>query len=417
MSNSKQRNLWDNPWGYVESFIIGLGLVAVGFMLEVATPNLSSISLVFPYNLFILLGYCLVLIIAYYKFSNLQVIRWLSKVPAAITSITLVTFMVLIMGIVPQVPSESALINTLGLNHITTNWAFIFVLLIFLSNLGLITIKRIAQFSKSNIGFILNHFGLFLALTAGLLGSGDLQRLKIETKENHPSWIAFDEQNNQVELPFAFFLNDFEIENYAPKLALVDNETGKLHFNEGKNLYLIEKDKSYEFGDYKITVNDYLKSSGRIGDKYAFVNEIGASPAALVDVKTKNTDSIVSGWITCGSFSRQPQSLKLNEQLSLVMTIPEAKKFSSDVTILTKEGDKIDTYLEVNKPYKYKGWKIYQYSYDDSLGKWSDISILELVKDPWLPYIYIGIFMMIGGAIYMFWLGNNKLKSENNELD
>ncbi len=412
MVNFKQRNLWENPWGYVESFIIGLGLMVAGFALEVSTPSLSTFKLVFPYNLYIFISYCILLFIAYKYLVHLQIIRWLTKVPAAITSICLVTFLVLIMGIVPQVPSESQFINTLGLNHITTNWAFILILIVFLSNLGLITIKRFLQFSISNVGFILNHLGLFLLLTAGVLGSGDLQRLTIDTKENQPSWIALDEENNPIELPFAFFLKDFRLEEYPPKLALVDNNTGDLHFNDGKNLYLIENDKSYEFGDFEIKINNYLTSSGKIGNKYAFVNEIGSPPAALVEVTDKKTDSIINGWISCGSFSKQPQSLKLNEQLSLVMTVPEAKKFSSDITILTQDETKTDVTLEVNKPYKFEGWKIYQYSYDDNLGKWSNISVLEMVKDPWLPVIYIGIFMMIAGAVYMFWIGNTKNKED-----
>ncbi len=410
MANFKQRNLWENPWGYVESFIIGFGLMVAGFALEVSTPSLSTFKLVFPYNLYILISYCILLFIAFKWLGHLQIIRWLTKVPAAITSICLVAFLVLIMGIVPQVPSESQFINILGLNHITTNWAFILILIVFLSNLGLITIKRCLQFSFSNVGFILNHLGLFLALTAGVLGSGDLQRLTIDTKENKPSWIAIDEENNPIELPFAFFLKDFRLEEYPPKLALVDNKTGDLHFNDGKNLYLIENDKSYEFGEFEIKINNYLTTSGRIGNKYAFVNEIGSPPAALVEVIDKKTNSIIAGWISCGSFSKQPQSLKINEQLSLVMTVPEAKKFSSDITILTQDQTKTDVTLEVNKPYKFEGWKIYQYSYDDNLGKWSNISVLEMVKDPWLPVIYIGIFMMIAGAIYMFWIGNTKNK-------
>jgi hypothetical protein len=410
MANFKQRNLWENPWGYVESFIIGLGLMVAGFALEVSTPNLTTFKLIFPYNLYILISYCIILFIVYKWLSHLQIIRWLTKVPAAITSISLVTFLVLIMGIVPQVPSKSQFINTLGLNHITTNWAFILILIVFLSNLGLITIKRFLQFSLSNVGFILNHLGLFLALTAGVLGSGDLQRMTIDTKENEPSWIALDEENNPIELPFAFFLKDFRLEEYPPKLALVDNKNGDLHFNDGKNLYLIENDKSYEFGEFEIKINHYLTTSGRIGNKYAFVNEIDSPPAALVEVINNNTDSIINGWISCGSFSKQPQSLKINEQLSLVMTVPEAKKFSSDITILTQDETKTDVTLEVNKPYKFEGWKIYQYSYDYNLGKWSNISVLEMVKDPWLPVIYIGIFMMIAGAVYMFWIGNTKNK-------
>ncbi len=411
MAKLNQRNLWDAPWGYVESFIICLALTIVGLVLEVSTPNLPKTNIVFPYNVYILLGYCLVLIISFKYLGHLKIIRWLSKVPAAITSISFVTFLVLIMGIIPQTTSQNNIVNSLGINHITTNWAFFLIMLVFLSNLGLVTIKRISQFKLSNIGFILNHLGLFIALTAGVLGSGDLQRLTITTTENRPIWIATDSNNNKYELPFAFYLNDFLIEEYAPKLALINNNTGKLFNNKGENLYLIEKNKTYALSHFNIKVSTYLETAGRIGENYAFVNEVGSPPAAFIEVTNTKTDTLISGWISCGSFAKQPQSLKLNEELSVIMTIPEVKKFSSNVTILTQNEQKITTTIEVNKPYTFNNWKIYQYSYDDTFGKWSQTSILELVNDPWLPIIYCGIFMMIGGALYMFWMGN-KLQKE-----
>ena len=96
----------------------------------------------------------------------------------------------------------------------------------------------------------------------------------------------------------------------------------------------------------------------------------------------------------------------------MVMTIPEAKKFSSDITILSAKGDETPAVLEVNKPFKYGGWKLYQLSYDEKLGKWSNLSVIELVRDPWLPIIYAGIFMMIFGAVYMFWVGNRITKNQ-----
>jgi hypothetical protein len=39
------------------------------------------------------------------------------------------------------------------------------------------------------------------------------------------------------------------------------------------------------------------------------------------------------------------------------------------------------------------------------MGAMSDTSILELVSDPWLPYVYVGIYMMLLGAVCMFVLG------------
>ena len=407
-----QRNLWENTWGYVESFLIGFGLMVTGFFLEVFVSTSNTFTLSYPFNLIFLIGYVLVLFVLYKWFSTSQIIRWLTKVPASISSIILVILLVMVMGIIPQIPSESNIINNLGLNHITSNWAFLLILFQFLTCLGFISIKRILQFKWSNVGFILNHLGLFLALIAGILGSGDLQRLSINTYEGRPSWIATDAQKKEVELPFAFYLKDFEIEEYNPKLALVDNKTGNIAYNNGKNLYLVEKGENYTFNNFEVSVNEFLASSGRVGNRYEPVNELGSPPSALITVRNIENDSISNGWISSGSYRYPYESLKINNDYSIVMTIPEVKKFSSDIDILTKEGERINTVLEVNKPFKFRGWKIYQLSYDDKMGKWSNLSVLELVKDPWLPLIYTGIFMMIAGAFYMFWMGNNITKNQ-----
>lgn len=407
-----QRNLWENPWGYVESFFIGFGLIVTGFFLEVFVASDNAYTLTYPYNVFFLVGYVSLLFVLFKWFSTSQLVRWLTKVPASISSIVLVTMLVMVMGIIPQVSSENNIINNLGLNHITSNWAFLLILFQFLTCLGLISIKRILQFKWSNFGFILNHVGLFLALIAGVLGTGDLQRLSINVYEGKPSWIATDAQKNEIELPFAFYLNDFLIDEYNPKLALVDNNSGSIVHNDGKNLYLVEKGETYYFNNFEVKINEFLSTSGRIGNRYEPVNEIGSPPSAFISVKNTETDSIQSGWISSGSFRYPYESFKISEDYSMVMTIPEVEKFSSDIDILTKDGERISTILEVNKPFEHKGWKIYQLSYDDKKGKWSELSVLELVKDPWLPLIYIGIFMMIAGAFYMFWMGNKITKNQ-----
>ena len=245
-----QRNLWENPWGYIESFFIGIGLIITGLFLEVFSTSNNVFTLSYPYNVIFLIGYIVVLFVLYKWFTNSQIIRWLTKVPASISSIVLVTVLVMIMGIIPQIPSENKIINNLGLNHITSNWAFLLILFQFLTCLGLISIKRILQFKWSNFGFVLNHTGLFLALNAGVLGTGDLQRLSINVYEGKPSWVATDQQKKEIELPFAFFLKDFLIDEYNPKLALVDNKTGSIAHNDGKNLYLVEKGETYYFNNF-----------------------------------------------------------------------------------------------------------------------------------------------------------------------
>jgi uncharacterized membrane protein AbrB (regulator of aidB expression) len=62
--------------------------------------------------------------------------------------------------------------------------------------------------------------------------------------------------------------------------------------------------------------------------------------------------------------------------------------------------------LEVNKPRRFGRWKLYQVGYDAQMGKYSTLSVIEAVKDPWLPLVYAGIFMLLTGSVYLFWQGS-----------
>ena len=74
-----------------------------------------------------------------------------------------------------------------------------------------------------------------------------------------------------------------------------------------------------------------------------------------------------------------------------------ALSFMSDVTVYTKSGIARRDTIRVNKPLSVRGWKVYQYGYDEARGAESNISIFELVRDPWLPYVYLGIFLCLPG--------------------
>jgi len=78
------------------------------------------------------------------------------------------------------------------------------------------------------------------------------------------------------------------------------------------------------------------------------------------------------------------------------------KRFASELQIQTSSGSHINATVDVNQPVEVDGWKIYQYGYDTQEGARSRYSILELVRDPWLPWVYAGIIMMLAGALCMF---------------
>ncbi len=55
-------------------------------------------------------------------------------------------------------------------------------------------------------------------------------------------------------------------------------------------------------------------------------------------------------------------------------------------------------------------------SYDEEKGRWSDVSIFELVRDPWLPVVYVGIVMMMLGAIGLF-VNAQRKRADNGNVE
>ncbi len=78
------------------------------------------------------------------------------------------------------------------------------------------------------------------------------------------------------------------------------------------------------------------------------------------------------------------------------------KQFTSTLLV---DGKRFET--SVNHPCKYKGYRFYQADYDRMNCKYS---ILILVKDPWLPIVFIGMVLMaLGSILKMKRLWNGKV--------
>ena len=59
--------------------------------------------------------------------------------------------------------------------------------------------------------------------------------------------------------------------------------------------------------------------------------------------------------------------------------------------------------MEVNRPFRAGPWTIYQHSYDNAAGKLSEYTVVELVYDPWLMLVYVGIVLLAAGSVSMLW--------------
>ena len=106
-----------------------------------------------------------------------------------------------------------------------------------------------------------------------------------------------------------------------------------------------------------------------------------------------------------GRVKEMPLTIELKKFVMETYDDGSPKRFASEIQINTKSGENISTTVDVNKPAEVDGWKIYQYGYDTSMGAQSNTSVLELVSDPWLRYVYLGIYMMLFGGVLMFIFG------------
>ncbi len=409
MKQENKKPVWTSPWGYAEGWLIVLGLLATGLALQITTGGLNRAALSWPVNLYIGSSFTAIIAAGWLITRNYRKspVQWLASIPAAITSIVMVTFLVLIMGFTLQDDAQNPVwVQTLGLSNMTASWPFLFGMTYFLIALGMATMKRLIPFKGRNIGFFLNHFGLYIIILGGMLGSADLQRYTMELYEGEIVWTATDHHGHGIEMPLALELVSFNMEEYNPKVVVIDPHTGRIIPESIPQMFEIEAGNRGTILGYDVEIEQFYMLSGKMEDRYEPVNHFGAAPAALVRA-IANDGTEIEGWISTGSFMMPHSLLDLNHvyEYSLAMTIPQASHYSSDVILYTQAGVVKEVRIEVNHPVSAEGWKLYQYSYDDRFGRWSPTSVIEAIRDPWLPVVYTGIFMVLAGSVYLMTLG------------
>ena len=279
-----------------EGFLIGGGLIFAGLMLQLSVGPVMWDAFAWPANGLVLSAFFVMLTTMVYLRKKVYAFQWMTTYQAAIPAMVYAVVLTIIMGVTRQQ------VNGTWLNNMLSFWPFVLIYVYLTIILGLTIHRRFRRIfrgqgtMKHDIPFMLNHLGLFIALTTATLGSADIQRVKMITAIGEPEWRAMEQSGAIKEMEIAIELKKFIMETY-------DN---------------------------------------------------GAP-----------------------------------------------KRFASEIQILTKSGKNIETIVEVNKPYEVDGWKIYQYGYDTQMGAQSQISILELVSDPWLPWVYTGFYMMLAGAALM----------------
>lgn len=387
--------------------VIGAGLLVIGILLQMAVGAIDWNLFACPVNVIVLVVYVIALIAMHLLRKRVYLFGWLSHYSAAVSALLWVVIMTVVMGLIRQAPSGHASVDLLGFSQMISSWPFVLLYFWMVTALGMTILRAGYPFKWSRLSFLLNHIGLFVALIAATLGNADMQRLQMTTRVGNAEWRATDDKGHMIELPLAIELKDFTIDEYPPKLMLIDNETGRtLPEKSPVHLLLEEGVAGGDLQDWQLTIEQSIPMAASVatGDtlKFTEFHSMGATYAVYLKAVNRKSRQAEEGWVSCGSFLFPYKAIRLDSLTSLVMPEREPQRFASEVKIYTQEGTITEGTIEVNRPLEVNGWKIYQLSYDETKGRWSDISVFELVRDPWLPVVYAGIMMMMAGAVCLF---------------
>jgi len=410
-SNKSGKNDSGKVAGFKESALFTFVAILAGFGIELLTSGGGIDVPGWPFNLIFLLFFGALIFAVVLMFREHPAVSWLGGIPMGLCLIVGLALLSLVGGVLPQdkYPPES-LVAMLRLNGMFSSWPFAFVTLLFLFNLGLSLVWKTIPFRVANLQFMLFHGGFWLALSCGLLGSTQLERLVVPLYEGQASDVAYNRETEKaLHLPFSIYLKDFQIDEYVAQFALYDPQNDRVIEPKSKLTTEVRKGAKAEWeGIGSVTVLEYLADA--LPDAHGTPVAVGSKKGVpFAKVSIDENGKISEQWISSGGPQLKPLFVPMGSYF-IVMADGAPKAFKSDV-MLIGQGDerKVET-LEVNKPVDFHGWKIYQMGYDEKAGRWSTMSLVEVVRDPWLPAVYLGFFMIMAGNVLFFWKGVKKME-------
>ena len=251
--------MWTKPYDMKEGFLIGGGLIFAGLMLELSVGPVDWDAFRWPVNGIVLAGFLATIAIVFLLRKKVYGFQFIGTYKAAIPALVYAVVLTIIMGLTRQT------VNGVWLNNMLSFWPFVLIYVYIAVILGQIILRRSLHFTswRRDVPFLLNHLGLFLAMTTATLGNADMQRLKMITVKGEPEWRALTSQQQIVEMPIAIELKEFIMETYddgSPRRFASDIQ---ILTQSGKNIQTtVEVNKPVEVDGWKIYQYGYDTQMG-----------------------------------------------------------------------------------------------------------------------------------------------------------
>ena len=242
-----------------EGFLIGGGLIIVGLALELSVGPVAWEAFAWPANGFVLAGFLTIIAIIFLLRRRLYTCRFIGTYQAAIPTLVYAVVLTIIMGLTRQKT------NGTWLNDMLSFWPFVLMYVYMAVILGVVILRRLVHLTswRRDIPFLLNHLGLFIAMTTATLGNADIQRLKMITVTGESEWRALTQEGAVREMPLAIELKRFIMETYddgSPKRFASEIQ---ILTKSGKNIQtIVDVNKPVEVEGWKIYQYGYDTQMG-----------------------------------------------------------------------------------------------------------------------------------------------------------
>lgn len=363
--------------------------------------DIDNSFLRYPWGAILAVNYLYVLVVLRVQSDKWLCLRQLWDRCACISSLASMVVMTIVFGLTRQDPETGGIAGALGFSRMTSSWQFNLLLFYFMTTVGLTVIDDIMHIRRRRVAAVLSHAGVFALLVTGIFGGADKERVSITAPLDRPVNVGTDGRGAETELPFAVTLREFRMDEYPPKLYLLDtrSETSSLDF-----LSVETEGAEAEIDGWRIRAERSIDMAGRMpdDDEYRPMKHVGAAPAVYVTAENIASGRRSEGWVSCGSHIFEPSYLLLDGGYAVAMPRREAKRYLSRITVTDAEGRRENCDVEVNSPARVGSWRIYQVGYDTARGRWSAISVLECVRDPWYVIAHAALWLMLAAGVVMF---------------
>jgi hypothetical protein len=346
----------------------------------------------------------------------------------------------------PAAARRLALFGKLGLTHVFSSVWFVGLLGVLAASVATCSLRRFATVRVARggvrlraFGSMLTHLSILLILAGGVVRGLWGVKGQLELREGQTA-SQFRVERGLVALPFAVHLAAFDLDTYAtaePDEACDRTASADAPQPDCCNQLLVEwpERKLVQRLPTTVGVEHRLVPEGATEPETVRVKILRYVPDFTIDTSTRQVSSrsedpnnpailvAVQGagyenqvWLFAkfpdfgmhGSADPHgkpmPVKLRFDHHAAPKPKPPPTgpiKNFRSTLKII-EAGAVVQTpQVEVNRPFRYRGYSFYQAGYNPRDLSWTS---LQVVRDPGVPLVYAGFALMIAGLFIVFYV-------------